>query len=84
MSTPPTATITQSPMGAAMSMGFVGGPPFTCTDSTSSIGFTGPSQNVTTPLPSGPFLVVGKPKTNYLPSSAIQTDKHRPIDEVIL
>jgi len=84
MSTPPIATITQSSMNAAMSMGVAGGPPFTCTDSTSSIGFTGPSKNVTTPPPSGPFLAMGKPNTNYLPSSAIQTDKLRPIDEVIL
>jgi len=44
----------------------------------------GPPTSVTPPQPtSGPFLAVGKPNTRYLPSSAINKDKLRNIDEVI-
>jgi len=70
-------------VGAAVSMGIPGGLSSTSIVSTPNMGFTGPSPNVTPPIPNGPFLAVGKPNTNYLSSSAIQTNKLWNIDEVI-
>ena len=54
--------------------------------STSSTTTVGKSISVTPPsvlVSSGPFLAVGNPNSNYLPSSAIPTHQLRNIDDVI-
>lgn len=73
-----------SSVGAGLNIGVPGVPLPAGTSST--MGVPRASPNVTPlslPVPNGPFLALGNPYTNYLPSSAILTHQLRNVDDAI-